>query len=140
MNYLDRESMKSLSQAIKDLTQVNSLLIKKVVRLENTLYKYNKTVEKRITNQALLEKRIFEEIDQISKEIIRFFNETDYKVIGFGNLKEIFYQLKRFLEKSFVYLSIILLIILVFKIFKRIREIQIKSKKPKFFDIYRLCV
>lgn len=130
MGYLDRESMKSLSQAIKDLTQVNRLLIKKMVRLENTLYKSNKTLEKRITNQALLEKRIFEEIDQISKEIIRFFNETDYKVIGFGSLKEIFYQLKRFLEKSFVYLSIIVLIIVVFKIFKKIRKIQTKSKKP----------
>ena len=130
MGYLDRESMKSLTQAIKDLTQVNRLLIKKMVRLENTLYKSNQTLEKRITNQALLEKRVFEEINQISKDIMRFLNDTDYKLIGFGNLKEIFYQLKRFLEKSFVYLCIIVLIILLFKVFKKVREIQAKSKKP----------
>ena len=129
MGYQDRESMKSLSQAIKDLTQVNRLLIRKMVRLENTLYKSNQALEKRITNQALLEKRIFEEITQISKDIIKFLNNTDYKVIGFGNVREIFYQLKRFLEKSFVYLSIIVLIVLLFKIFKKIRQIQTKSKK-----------
>lgn len=130
MGYQDRESMKSLSQAIKDLTQINRLLIRKMVRLENTLYKSNQTLEKRITNQALLEKRVFEEINQISKDIMRFLNDTDYKLIGFGNLKEIFYQLKRFLEKSFVYLCIIVLIILLFKVFKKVREIQAKSKKP----------
>ena len=130
MGYQDRESMKSLSQAIKDLTQINRLLIRKMVRLENTLYKSNQTLEKRITNQALLEKRVFEEINQISKDIMRFLNDTDYTLIGFGNLKEIFYQLKRFLEKSFVYLCIIVLIILLFKVFKKVREIQAKSKKP----------
>lgn len=130
MGYQDRESMKSLSQALKDLTQINRILIRKIVRLENTLYKSNQTLEKRITNQALLEKRVFEEINQISKDIIRFLDNTDYKLIGFGNLKEIFYQLKRFLEKSFVYVSIIVLIILLFKVFKKIREIQAKSKKP----------
>lgn len=130
MGYQDRESMKSLSQALKDLTQINRILIRKIVRLENTLYKSNQTLEKRITNQALLEKRVFEEINQISKDIIRFLDNTDYKLIGFGNLKEIFYQLKRFLEKSFVYVSIIVLIILLFKVFKKIREIRAKSKKP----------
>lgn len=129
MGYLDREAIKNLTQATKDLIQVNRILLKKIIRLENTLYKSNKTLEKRITNQALFEERIFTEIDQISKEIVRFVNETDLKFVSFGSMRGIYAQLRPFFQKSFVFLSVIVLIIIIDKIVALCIKTFSKSKK-----------